>query len=93
MKNKYSFNVNGVTLSLPNGDVVLNAGANITIKPSGALITFSATIPSNLVVNNLTPWQLPSLADANAPKGSMYYSTTAGKAVFKDSAGSVHNLY
>lgn len=34
-----------------------------------------------------------SLADASAPNGTIYYSTTAGKLVFKDSGGTVNNLY
>lgn len=34
-----------------------------------------------------------SLADGAAPNGSVYYSTTAGKLVFKDSGGSVNSLY
>lgn len=34
-----------------------------------------------------------SLADAAAPNGTLYYSTTASKLVFKDSGGTVNNLY
>jgi hypothetical protein len=34
-----------------------------------------------------------SLADSAAPNGSIYYSTTASKLVFKDSGGTVNNLY
>jgi len=34
-----------------------------------------------------------SLADANAPNNSIYYSTTASKLVYKNSAGVVNNLY
>lgn len=33
------------------------------------------------------------LADSAAPNGTLYYSTTAGKLVFKDSTGTVNNLY
>ncbi len=35
----------------------------------------------------------PHLADSIANNDSMYYSTTASKMVYKDSAGAVHNLY
>lgn len=93
MATKAPFHPYGVVLSLPDGNVILNAGNNMTIFPNGKLITFSAQVPSNTVINNITPWQLPSLSDAMAPKGSMYYSTTANKAVFKDPSGTVHALY
>lgn len=34
-----------------------------------------------------------SMADADAANGTMYYSTTAGKLVFKDASGVVNELY
>jgi len=34
-----------------------------------------------------------SLADADAANNSIYYSTTAAKLVYKDSGGTVNNLY
>lgn len=34
-----------------------------------------------------------SMADASAPNNSIYYSTTAGKLVYKDAAGNVNSLY
>lgn len=34
-----------------------------------------------------------SIADASAPTNAIYYSTTAGKLVYKDSGGTVNNLY
>lgn len=37
--------------------------------------------------------KLVSLADASAPNSSLYYSTTAGKLVWKDAGGVVNNLY
>jgi hypothetical protein len=40
-----------------------------------------------------TPQNFPSVADANAPNSTLYYSTTASKLVWKDSAGAVNNLY
>ena len=43
----------------------------------------------------ITPGGLvpPSLADAAAAAGTVYYSTTAGKLVFKDAGGTVNPLY
>lgn len=35
----------------------------------------------------------PSMADSAAPNNSIYYSTTASKLVYKNSGGSVNNLY
>lgn len=35
----------------------------------------------------------PSMADAVAKNNSIYYSTTASKLVYKDSGGTVNNLY
>ena len=34
-----------------------------------------------------------SIADSSAPTNAIYYSTTAGKLVYKDSSGVVNNLY
>ena len=34
-----------------------------------------------------------TLTDASAPNNSIYYSSTAGKLVYKDSGGTVNNLY
>lgn len=34
-----------------------------------------------------------SLADADAENNSIYYSTTASRLVYKDSGGTVNNLY
>lgn len=37
--------------------------------------------------------KMPSVADAAADNGTLYYSTDANKLVFKDSGGTVNNLY
>lgn len=52
MADKYSFHVKGVTLHLPDGDLILNAGQNMTIFPSGDLITFAAVIPKGVTSIN-----------------------------------------
>ncbi len=52
-------------------------------------------------VNGTTKWSINSsgglvpvsMADSAAANGTMYYSTTANKLVFKDSGGVVNNLY
>lgn len=41
-------------------------------------------------VQEITPI---SQADADASNNTIYYSTTASKLVYKDSGGTVHNLY
>lgn len=93
VNNTTSFTAYGITLHLPDGDVILNAGANITLQPAGDMVIISAQIPANVVFNNTTPYQPPSLSDAKAPKGSVYYSTDAAKLVFKDFSSTVHPLY
>lgn len=93
MASKATFHPYGITINLPDGDVVLNAGANMTIFPQGNMITFAAQIAPNTVINNITAWQPVKLSDAKAPNGSVYYSTTANKLVFKDYSGMVNNLY
>ena len=40
-----------------------------------------------------TPQNFPAVSDANAPNSTLYYSSTATKLVWKDSAGVVNNLY
>jgi hypothetical protein len=62
-------------------DVVIGSGQAISVEGSSSNITLNgALIPVNL-------------ADANAPNNSIYYSTTQSKLVYKDSGGSVNDLY
>lgn len=42
---------------------------------------------------NNEAYAIPELADADAPNSTLYYSTTASKLVYKNSAGVVNNLY
>jgi hypothetical protein len=42
---------------------------------------------------NNKPLSIVAIADADAPNSSLYYSTTASKLVWKDSAGAVKALY
>lgn len=93
MASKASFNVNGITLNLPDGDVILNAGTNMTIFPQGNFITFSVQLPPGIVINNTTAYQPPSISDAKAPKNSVYFSTTSNKLTYLDSSGTPHLLY
>lgn len=91
---KAQFHPLGIVVSSPDGDVILNAdNSTMTIFPVGNMLTFSAKIPPNIVINNLTPWQPPKLSDAKAPNGSVYYSTDANKLVFKNYSGGINPLY
>lgn len=95
MASKAAFHVKGIVLTLADGqEVILNAGENMQIFPSGDLITFSAQFP-NAVINNVTAYQPPLISDANAPKNSIYFSTDANKLVYKDFASPavIHALY
>ncbi len=87
------FTPHGITIKTSDGDVILAQGQNIQMLPQGNTVTISSQSPAGVVINNVNAWQPPSVSDANAPNGSVYYSTDAGKLVFKTSAGIVHNLY
>ena len=93
MANKAPFNIYGITIPTADGEIVLNAGANMTILPQGNFVTFSAQFPVNAVINSQTPWQPPILADTKAPNNSVYYSSTSSKLVYKDASGTTHALY
>jgi hypothetical protein len=61
-------------------------------------IFINSTNTGSVYVNNLevdiNGFLKPiSSADASAPNNSIYYSTTASKLVYKDSGGTVNNLY
>jgi hypothetical protein len=47
----------------------------------------------NLVLDYKGQLHPPSLANADADNNSVYYSTTNGKLVYKNSSGTVNNLY
>lgn len=93
INNATTFNSHGVTIPTPNGGYGLIAGQNITIRPTGDSAVISAVVPFNRFNDGITPWQPPSLADTDAPKNSVYFSTTATKLVYKGSDGTVHALY
>jgi len=57
-----------------------------------AVETSVLELTSTAIVAN-KPIQPPHLADASAPNDSIYYSTTANRLVYKDSGGTVNNLY
>lgn len=46
-----------------------------------------------VIVNDDNSITLPSLADGDAANSTLYYSTTQGKLVWKDSGGTVNDLY
>lgn len=64
-------------------------GSNTTVlgnSSTTATYIFGNLIPSGAVAP-------ASLADSAAPNNAIYFSTTAGKLVYKDAGGSVNNLY
>ncbi len=55
MANKAGFHPYGITIPTPDGDVILNAGNNMTILPQGNFVTFSADFPKSITsINGLT---------------------------------------
>lgn len=78
------------------GDVCYRAASGSTLKlgvdNGGGSAASMLTVSSSGITANggITP---ASMADSAAANGTMYYSTDAGKLVFKDSGGVVNNLY
>jgi hypothetical protein len=69
-----------------------------SVRSSGSNTTTigHTTITDCYIRGNLHPSgavRPASIADASAPTNAIYYSTTAGKLVYKDSGGTVNNLY
>jgi len=70
--------------------------ARITATQKGVMSISQGWDGEHLVVRKLTitgGFVPASMADADAENNTIYYSTTASKLVFKDSAGVVNNLY
>lgn len=67
-------------------------GSNYSYTTATALQANAWYIFNDLLATS-TPQNFPTVADANAPNSTLYYSSTASKLVWKDSAGAVNNLY
>lgn len=76
-----SANIDGVRIDLASSQTA----PAINIRNSS-----SSTIMSVNADGSITP---TSLADSSASNNTIYYSTTASKLVYKDSGGTVNNLY
>jgi len=61
-----------------------NGGYAVLVKKSGSI---------QMHINDDGSVKPASIADASAPNDSIYYSTTQSKLVYKDSGGTVNNLY
>lgn len=74
------------------------AGNRVEVHPGGFksntaiyfIDTASGSTMANIGLGGITP---RSMADSAAGNGTIYYSTTASKLVFKDSGGVVNSLY
>jgi hypothetical protein len=61
---------------------------------SANLLEFQSETPSVMSAFKLDgSWKPPAIADSSASNDSMYFSTTAGKLVYKDVSGVVNALY
>ncbi len=78
VSNNTSFHAYGVALHCADGDVILNAGANMTIQPAGNLVVFSAQIPDNV-------------SSINGATGDV--TLVAGPGITIDTAGSVITIF
>ena len=62
---------------------------------SGGYVNASITVDiyGRIIHAEEGPIRPPSMADSEAALNTVYYSTTASKLVYKDSLGTVNNLY
>lgn len=81
---RVDFPGNGGGINWYNGSGVLAASL---VQTATGTITLSGKL---VVTDAITP---PTLTDAAAPNNSFYYSSTAGKLVYKDGAGVANSLY
>jgi hypothetical protein len=92
----------GVNILTPDAQVHITSAAAAT---KGLIVRGAAAQSANLqewlnsagttasAVKSDGSIQPASLADSAATNNSIYYSTTASKLVYKDSGGTVNNLY
>jgi len=92
----------GIGTSASSAQLHAVAGAATTIgqiiqgaaAQSANLLSFRNSAAATLSAFKFdASWQPPQIADSAASNDSVYYSTTAGKLVYKDGAGVVKNLY
>jgi hypothetical protein len=63
-------------------------------ESAGIIVLYDGTTkPAVSAVKSNGAFQPASMADSSAANNTLYYSTTAGKLVYKDSSGTVNNLY
>lgn len=87
----YSNTVSASYASVFGGSYITNSTANsVEIGPSNSS---KVRITSGGLDVLTLPIKPASMTNASAPNNSIYYSTTNGKLVYKNSAGTVNNLY
>jgi hypothetical protein len=81
-------------------ELLINAASAIGLKvvaaPSQTANLTEWRNSSNTILGSIDKtgaWNPPSMADSAAANNSVYYSTDAGKLVYKDSGGTVNALY
>lgn len=62
-------------------------------KNSATLILKALKLLTAFGFDSLGSWHPPSLTNTKAQNNSVFYSTTDSKLAYKDSGGSVHDLY
>ena len=98
---KYGIRINCATAVPSANNVTITSNTNFNnasfqykyVTPSATALQANSWLIFNDALAISTPQNFPSIADANAPNSTLYYSTTASKLVWKDSGGSVNNLY
>ena len=96
---RYGIRINAVTAVPAAGNVQIISstldgalGSNFAYTTATALQANAWYIFNDKLATS-TPQNFPTIADANAPNSTLYYSSTASRLVWKDSGGVVNNLY
>ena len=83
-----------------NGDIteayyikIVRTRNNLVTPPTESYFKIYASLEAGMEVRGDGTIKPASLADASASNNSIYYSTTQSKLVYKDSGGSVNDLY
>lgn len=95
LENCILFGTSTYTLGTSDSNSIV-IGANAIGNGSNTTTIGHTTITDCYIRGHLHPSgavRPASIADASAPTNAIYYSTTAGKLVYKDASGTVNNLY
>lgn len=89
----YTINNSGAQTGTATGIYTRATETNLNSMIHNLIDLGTAGLGSLFSVTNKGAIKVATIADADAPNSSLYYSSTASKLVWKDSGGVVNNLY